>query len=111
MTATFRDAAGPAILSPEAQAGTLWTFIQANTRRFTSADALEVVIGLGDITQLELKDLARRLQAALVGHRVKLKYTNALKVAAQMRGHESYHSPSVAAAEPALLQLVSAASI
>lgn len=108
MTAPFRDAAEPAVLSPEALAATLWTFIQAKARRFTLADALEVVAGLGNISQLELKVLAKQLQAALAQRRVTLKYTNALKVAAQMQGHESYHAPSVAAAQPALLQLVSA---
>lgn len=109
MTAPFRDAAMPVVLSPEAQAATLWTFIQAKARRFTSAEALEVVTGMGDISQLGLKDLAKRLRAALAERRITLKHANALKVAAQMQGHTSYHAPSVAAAEPALLQLVSAA--
>lgn len=108
MTAPFRDAAEPAVVSPEAQAATLWTFIHAKARRFTSAEALEVVAALGDITQLALKDLARRLQPVLAERRVTLKYTNALKVAAQMLGHDSYHASSVAAEQPALLQLVSA---
>lgn len=109
MTAPFRDAAKPAVLSSEAQAATLWSFIQAKARKFTSADALEVVMSLGDIAQLELKELARQLQTALAERRVSLKYTNALKVAAQMRGHESYHAPSVAATERSMLQLVCAA--
>lgn len=108
MTAPFRDAAKPAVLSLEAQAATLWTFIHAKAHRFNSTDALEIVAALGDITQLELKDLARRLQAALAERRVTLKYTNALKVAAQMHGHNSYHASSVAAAQPVPLQLVSA---
>lgn len=109
MTVPSRDAAEPAVLSPEAQAATLWTFIQAKASRFTSADALAVVAALGDITQLELKDLARRLQAALAERRLPLKYTNALKVAAQMYGHDSYHASASAVAQPALLQLVSTA--
>lgn len=109
MTAPFRDEAEPVVLSPEAQAATLWTFIQAKARRFTSAEALEVVTSLGDISQFDLKDLARRLKAALSERRVSLKYISALKVAAQMQGHASYHAPSVAATRPALLQLVSAA--
>ena len=108
MTAPFRDAAEPAILSPEAQAATLWTFIHAKAPRFTSVEALEVVNGLGNIAHLEPSVLARRLQDALSARRVALKYTNALKVAAQMLGHLSYHAPSVAAAAPAPLQLVSA---
>lgn len=109
MTAPFRDAAEPAFLSPEAQAATLWSFVHAKAPRFASAEALELVNGLGDIAHLEPSALARRLQEALSARRVVLKYTNALKVAAQILGHASYHALSVARAAPALLQLVSPA--
>jgi hypothetical protein len=110
MTATSRDAAEPAILSPEAQAATLWTYVQLRARRFTSADALDVVKDLGEITHLDPKTLARQLQEALAQRRVSMKYTNALQAAARMLGNSSYHAPAVAQAAPPLLQLVSFAS-
>jgi hypothetical protein len=108
MTANPRDAAEPAILSPEAQAATLWTFVQLKAPHFTSADALDVVRDLGDTTQADPKTLARRLQEALSRRRVSLKYTNALQAAARLLGSTSYHT--IARDAPPLLQLVSAFS-
>lgn len=107
MTAYSQDAAKSVILSPEAQAATLWTFVHAKAPRFTPSEALEVVNGLGGIANLEASALARRLQKELKARRLALKYVNALKLAAQMLGHQSYHAPSVAAAAPPLLHLVS----
>ena len=110
MTATSPDAAEPGILSPEAHAATLWTFVQLKARRFTSADALGVIHDLGDFARLDAKTLARQLQEALTQRGVSIKYTNALQAAARLQGHASYHSPAVARGATPLLQLVSAAS-
>jgi hypothetical protein len=109
MTATSPDGAQPAFPSPEALAATLWTFVQLKAHRFTSSDALDVVHALGDLTQLEPKTLARRLQEALGQRRVSVKYVNALQVASRMLGHSSFHAPEVTRTSQAPLQLIAAA--
>ena len=86
------DPASP--LSDEARAGTLWTFLQAQARRFTLEDALEVVLSLRVDPREDRKTLAKRLRRALQARGIVLKHVNSLHAAAQLVGSSSWHSGS-----------------
>lgn len=109
MTTRAPIAVTAATTSPEAQAFSLWTFVQLRAPGFTSADALDLVRELAPAATEPIKSLATRLQRLLASRGVAIKRTNALNAAARLLGHQSWHCVPKHAS-PAPLQLVSAFS-
>jgi hypothetical protein len=92
MPTTSTTASNSPLLTPEAQAAALWTFIEAKTPRFSFEDALGIIQQLQPRPGEDPKSLAKRLRKALQARRVTLKHTHALHAASQVQGHSSWHT-------------------
>lgn len=79
-------------LTPEAQAGALWTFVQLKSPRFTFDDALDVVEQLKLREGEDPRTVAQRLRKALQARRIAFKHTHALHAASRLAGYSSWHT-------------------
>lgn len=79
-------------ITPEAQAATLWMYVQAKATRFTLDAARDVVNRLDLREGEDPKSLAKRLRIALQTHRISLKHTHALHAASHLAGFKSWHT-------------------
>lgn len=91
-TASSTSSDSADLLTPEARAAALWTFLQAKAPRFTYEEALELVRELDIHPDEDQRALAKRLCTTLERCRIKLKYTNALHAVSRLFGHSSWHT-------------------
>jgi hypothetical protein len=75
----------------ETQAFRLWTFVHKHASGFSRDRALATLRELEPTDQDEIKPFAKRLQRALVTHRVKLVHTSALQAAALVLQGQDWH--------------------
>jgi hypothetical protein len=81
-----------ASLTPEAQAGALWTFVQSKAPRFTFDHALQVIKQLSPRPGEDPKTLAKRLRKALQAHGIAFKHTHSLHAVSRLCGYSSWHT-------------------
>lgn len=79
-------------LTPEAQAGALWTFVQLKSPRFSFDDALDVVKQLKLREGEDPRTAAQRLRKALQARRIAFKHTHALHAVSRLAGFSSWHN-------------------
>lgn len=79
------------LLSDEARAATLWTFLHARVPRFTLVDAAEVIVSLRIDPREDHKTLAKRLRKSLQSRGIALKHSNSLQAAARLVGRSSWY--------------------
>lgn len=86
------------LLTPEAQAIALWTYVQVKAPRFTFETALDLVKHLRLRQGEDPKSLATRLRKALQDKGVAFKRTHALHAASRLAGYDSWHTNEEAGA-------------
>lgn len=79
-------------LTPEAQAASLWTYVQLKAPRFSFNDALDVVLQLELRGGEDPRSVAQRLRKALQARRIAFKHTHALHAASRLAGYSSWHT-------------------